>query len=151
MLPGRKKNPRKDEGLGRSRGGLSSKIHCVVNDKGIPVDIYLSGGQVHDSKYGEMLLEGKRSKFVVGDRAYASAKIRRKITSIGAESVIPLHQRSKNKNRYYDRELYKRRNVIERFFCRLKQFRAIATRYCKRGQYFLAAFKFVTSIITLLN
>ena len=86
---------------------------------------------------------------MIGDRAYAGEKIRNKIASIGAKPVIPPHQSTQKKDQYYDKDLYKQRNIIERFFNKLKQFRAIATRYCKRGVFFLSAIKFATSIIIL--
>ena len=64
-----------DENLGRSRGGITSKIHCIVDSLGNPVDFVLTGGQVHDSVCAERLLEGKSGRFVIADRAYDSDKI----------------------------------------------------------------------------
>lgn len=138
------------EDLGRSRGGWTSKIHCALNGSGQALSLYLSGGEVHDSKYGLQLLESKRAKYVLGDRAYAGKKVLEEIASMGAEAVIPPHQRSKDQ-RSYNEVVYKERNQIERFFNRLKHFRGIATRYCKRGAYFLEAVKFAACIIALIN
>ncbi|MEM7382763.1 MAG: transposase, partial [Bacteroidota bacterium] len=75
-------------------------------------------------------------KYVLGDRGYSGKKLLAQIVSIVAEAVIRLHQRS-YKFRSYNRVAYKERNKIERFFKRLKHFRGIATRYSKRGAYFL--------------
>ena len=116
----------------------------------MPVGLYLSGGEVHDSQYGPLLLENQRGKYVLGDRAYAGQELLAQRASIGAEAVIPPHQRSK-KSRSYNRVIYKERNKIERFFNRIKHFRAIATRYCKRGAYFLEAVKWAACIIILIN
>ena len=145
-----KKNKTEDEGIGRSHGGLSSKIHCSINEQGCPLSIYLSGGQVHDSQYGEALLSGKQVDFVIGDKAYASSKILKEIESMPAVGVIPPHRKAKLA-RSYDRFLYKRRNVIEGFFNKLKHYTRISSRYCKRGKYFLCAVKLAASIIVMLN
>ena len=105
---------------------------------------------MHESQYGALLLKNKRAHYVLGDRAYAGKELLEQISRMGAEAVIRPHQRSK-KGRCYDRVLYKRRNEIERFFNRLKHFRGIATRYCKRGAYFLSAVQLAASIILLIN
>ena len=147
---GAKKSKAASEALGRSSGGWSSKIHCAVKGQGVPASLYLSEGQVHDSQYGPLLLENQRSKYVLGDRAYAGQKLLAHIASIGAEAVIPPHQRSKE-SRSYNRAIYKERNKIERFFNRIKHFRGIATRYCKRAAYFLEAVKWAACIILLIN
>lgn len=67
---------------------------------------------------------------------------------MGAVAVIPSTANRKTK-RDYNKDYYKERNVIERFFCRLKQFRGIATRYCKRGKYFLEAVKLASAVILM--
>ena len=77
----------------------------------------------------------------VADKAYNTNAILDKIAQMGATAVIPpkancLEQRA------HDKHYYKDRNLVERFFCKLKQFRGIATRYCKRGIYFLTSAKF---------
>ena len=90
-----KKNKTEDEGIGRSHGGLSTKIHCSVNEQGYPLSIYLTGGQVHDSQYGEVLLSGKQGEYVIGDQAYASSKILKEIESMAAVGVIRAHPRAK--------------------------------------------------------
>lgn len=146
----RKKNPQKisDEGLGRSRGGFTSKIHCVVDGLGNPVDFILTGGQVHDSVCAVELLENKNADYVVADKAYDAGFILEKIGKMDAIAVIPPKSNRKEK-RSYDKHFYKDRNLVERFFCRLKQFRGIATRYCKRALYFLEAIKLASSIILM--
>lgn len=137
-----------DEALGRSRGGLSTKIHCVTDGLGNPVDFILTGGEVHDSLCAEALLDGKQADFVLADKAYDSDKILDQIAQMKAIAVIP-PKSNRKEQREYDKHYYKDRNLIERFFCRLKQFRGIATRYCKRGKYFLEAIKLASSIILM--
>ena len=79
---------------------------------------------------------------------YDSDKTLDKIATMNAIAVIP-PKSNRKEQREYDKYYYKDRNLIERFFCRLKQFRGIATRYCKRGQYFLEAIKLAFSIILM--
>lgn len=137
-----------NEGLGRSRGGLSSKIHCVADGLGNPVDFILTGGEVHDSLCADTLLADKKADFVIADKAYDSDKILDRIAKMKAVAVIP-PKSNRKEQRAYDKHYYKDRNLIERFFCKLKQFRGIATRYCKRGKYFLEAVKLASSIILM--
>jgi len=148
MQRGLKKKDDHDEGLGRSRGGISSKIHCVVDGLGNPVDFILTGGEVHDSICADTLLTDKNADFVIADKAYDSDRILAKIAGMGAIAVIP-PKSNRKEQRTYDKHYYKERNLIERFFCKLKQFRGIATRYCKRGKYFLEAVKLASSIILM--
>lgn len=144
----KKNNENNNEGLGRSRGGLSSKIHCVADGLGNPVDFILTGGEVHDNVCADALLDGKSADFVVADKAYDSNNTLDKIAQMKAVAVIP-PKSNRKEQRAYDKHYYKDRNLIERFFCKLKQFRGIATRYCKRGIYFLEAVKLASSIILM--
>jgi transposase len=144
----KKNNQKEDEGLGRSSGGLSSKIHCLADGLGNPVDFMLTGGEVHDSQCADALLEGKKADFIVADKAYDNNAVLQKIAQMEAIAVIP-PKSNRKEQRDFDKHYYKDRNLIERFFCRLKQFRGIATRYCKRGKYFLEAVKFASSIILM--
>lgn len=94
------------------------------------------------------MLANKDADFIVADKAYDSEGILQKIEQIQAIAVIP-PRLNRKEQRHYDKYYYKDRNLIERFFCRLKQFRGIATRYCKRGKYFLEAIKLASSIILM--
>jgi transposase len=144
----KKNNVLDSEGLGRSRGGLSSKIHCIVDGLGNPIEFILTGGEVHDNTCAEALLEDKKAAYVIADKAYDSDKTLDKITQMEAIAVIP-PKSNRKEQRDFDKHYYKDRNLIERFFSRLKQFRGIATRYSKRGQYFLEAIKLAASIILM--
>ena len=147
LLKKNQKEPN-DEGLGRSVGGLSTKIHCMTDALGNPIDFILTAGATHDSVCANDLLEGKNADFVIADKAFDNENILRKIAEIGAVAVIPPRSNRINP-RTYDKYYYKDRNLIERFFCKLKQFRGIATRYCKRGKYFLEAVKLASSVILM--
>ena len=110
--------------LGRSRGGLTTKIHALVDGHGIVRRFLLSPGQRHDAPFALELLQGieLQKVFVLGDRGYDSQVIVSYIEENGGTVVIP-SQKNRLVQRAYDAELYKLRNVIERFFSRLKQFR----------------------------
>lgn len=114
---------------------MSTKIHMAADALGRPVRFVLTGGEANDAPQAELLLEGVRAGYVIADRGYDSEKIIEKVEELGAKAVIP--PRSNRKvQRDYDRELYKKRNLIERAFNKLKRFRRIATRYDRKAAYF---------------
>ncbi len=126
---------------GRSRGGLTTKIHAVVDAKGLPICLALSAGQDHDSLLAKELLSGLRSNcMLLADRAYDSDVIRDLVRERGAWANIP-PKRNRRKPICFSRHLYRDRNHVERFFNRIKHCRRIATRYYKLAANFLAFIK----------
>ena len=127
-------------------GRLSTKIHLVTDARGQPVRFALTGGQAGDAPQAIALLSGIETGGVIADKGYESNKILNFIQAQGAEVVIP-----PKSNRLepwdYDRELYRTRNLIERAFNRLKQWRRLATRYDRRSLYFLSALYLVAAIV----
>ena len=125
--------------MGRSRGGLTTKIHALADALGRPIRLMLSAGQAWDGHAAEQMLtalpEGCR---LLADRAYDSNAIRASLARQGAEAVIP-SMPQRNPVIPHDREAYKARNMVERFFNKLKHFRAVATRYDKRDDNYLAS------------
>lgn len=104
-----------------------------------PVAFLLTGGQVADCKAGDALLEQMPSAAILtGDKGYDSNAIRRKVEARGAMPNIPPKRNRRWKN-CFSPHLYRDRNAIERMFCRLKDFRRIATRYDRLAVNFLAA------------
>ena len=91
--------------MGCSRGGLTTKIHCVVDKNGLPIDFKLTGGEVHDFQEAVGLITGKKAKYVIGDKGYDGRKMDLAIESIGAIAVIPVKKCCYYK-REYPRELY---------------------------------------------
>jgi transposase len=151
--PGTSARSRKKRGpdgaaLGRSRGGFSTKIHTSVDGKGEPTKLILTGGQESDIKQAARLIEGQESKFVIGDKGYDSDEFVRAIETAGATAVIPPRE-NRIEQREYDKDLYKDRNLVERFWSRMKQFRRVATRYEKTARNFLG-FVRVAAIMVLL-
>lgn len=92
--------------------------------------IILTEGQVHDIRQAEALIEGFACEKVLADKGYDSDKFREVIASKGAEAVIP-PKRSRKELIPYDKDVYQDRNLVERFFNKIKNFRRIATRYDK--------------------
>jgi transposase len=120
--------------IGGSRGGLSTKIHMVAASDRSAVAFCLSAGNCHDSLEGEMLLEEMErppeAAYLIMDRAHEGDRTRDKGVELGYMPVVP-PKANRKVPWVYDKELYRKRNEIERFFLRLKRFRRVFTRYDK--------------------
>ncbi len=125
-----------DSALGRSRGGLSTKIHLAVDGQGRPVRFLLTGGQRNDITQAPALLAGFKPQYVLAGKGYDSRELVALIQTQGTEAVIP--PRSCQQPRPYDKPRSRLRNRIERCFARLKQYRRIATRLDRKPVHFLA-------------
>nr|WP_246714648.1 IS5 family transposase [Rhizobium leguminosarum] len=137
---------RGDQALGRSRGGLTTKIHMATDGRGRPLRIILTPGQRGDVTQAPALLEGLEARRVLADKAYDSNALRQVISSLGAEAVIPCNPTRKHLIPY-DFDAYKARNLIERCFNKLKHFRRIATRYDRRAVNFLSFIHLAAALI----
>lgn len=140
------------QALGRSRGGLTTKIHAVVTGPDSLIGFSVGPGNAHDAPAGEALLHEAlppRAAAVLMDRAYGSRSIRSMLSRWGVEAVVPPKSNAREPWEY-DRGLYRKRNEIERFFNRLKNFRRVATRYDKLASMF-AAFVTLGAIMLLLK
>ncbi|MGZ9724484.1 IS5 family transposase [Rhizobium miluonense] len=125
----------RNQALGRSRGGLTTKIHMLVDALGRPLRFIVTAGQVGDITQAPALLQGQTGDAVLADKAYDSNALRETIKSMGAEAVIPSN-RSRKIIIPHDEATYKDRNRIERCFNRMKHFRRFATRYDRRAIHF---------------
>ena len=123
--------------MGRSRGGLTTKIHALVDANGLPVRLKLSPGQAHDARSGLSLLgDLKAGQILLADRAYDNHYIRQAAHARGAwPNIKPLRNRAMALP--FSAFLYKERNRVERFFNKLKHFRAVATRFEKSAANYL--------------
>jgi transposase len=122
----------------------------VVDALGNPVAFHLTGGQAHDLAGADALLGDIAAPVVIADRGYdAEARVLAPLRDAQKEAVIP-PKRNRRDQRGYDRDLYGARHLIEHFFAKLKQFRAIATRYDKRKRNFLAGV-YLAATTVLLN
>ncbi|WP_339158602.1 IS5 family transposase [Methylobacterium bullatum] len=136
------------QGLGRSRGGLSTKIHAATEALGLPVRLIGSPGQNNDITVAHDLVEGFDAKATIADKGYDADHLCDSLAETGTVIVIP-PKRNRKIQRSYDVELYKERNRIERFFARLKQYRRVATRYDKLLANFMGFVKIAAIAIWL--
>ena len=118
---------------------------------GNPTGFYLTPGQAHDlDGFDALVDEIPNGSVVLADKAYdADERVRHKLKQKKCTAVIP-PKSNRNNPAQYDKEIYKDRYLIEIFFAKLKQYRAIATRYDKTSQNFLGAIYLVASVIWLI-
>jgi transposase len=159
-----------DEALGRSKGGFSTKLHLACDAKGRPLSVIVTPGQRHGSTQLKGLLDAvrvprpddspgrprKRPERLLADRGYSFESCRGLLRRPGISHTLP--QRRDQKERRtgrpgrrsgFDRETYRRRNVVERCVNKLKQWRGIATRYEKRAVFY-RAMVVIASLMTWL-
>ena len=160
------------EALGRSRGGLSTKIHLAVDGRGRPLSILLTPGQAGDNPQLLNLLDAiavhdgrpgrprKRPEMLIADKGYAHDSTRRALRRRGIPHTIPERRRPGGPPRragqywrratsVFDPHIYRRRNVVERCFNRLKQWRDLATRYAKRATIYRSSLLLIAAVIWL--
>ncbi len=123
--------------IGKSRGGWTTKIHVVVNSKGRPLKVSLTEGQQDDSKMAIEILKDHAYDRIIGDKAYDTDAIRLFLKVHGGTSIIP-PKVTRTHQIPYNKRSYKKRNLVERFFQRIKGWRRIATRYEKKGTFYLS-------------
>jgi transposase len=121
----------------------------LADAHGNPVGFLLTGGQAHDLVGADHLLPTMKATVLLGDKAFdAEARVIAPLAAAGKTVVIP-PKASRKSPRSFDKHLYKSRHLIENFFAKLKQFRAIATRYDKTARNFLAAVYMIAAVIWL--
>jgi transposase len=127
--------------MGRSRGGLTTKIHALVDADGRPIRLMLTPRQAGDAPAAATLLEDLApGATLIADRAYDTNAVRGLAADRGAWANIP--PRVIRKGSFaFSSWVYRQRNLVERFFNRIKQFRGLATRYDRRPEDYLAALK----------
>ena len=138
-----------EQALGRSRGGFGTKIHGAVNGLGLPVKLILTAGQEADVSQAIPLIDGHPISEVIGDKGYDSQKVVAEIERQGGTAVIPSKKNAVSP-RKIDWDRYKDRNLVERFWSRIKHCRRVATRFEKKAQNFLA-FVQIASVLLLLK
>ncbi len=129
---------------------MSTKIHTTVDALGNPTGFHLSQGQACELDGADVLLACIKSRTVIADKGFdADQRVLEPLQKAGKLAVIP-PKANRKQQRLYDKELYKARHLIENFFAKLKQFRAIATRYDKTARNFLAAIHLAATSIWLI-
>jgi transposase len=119
-------------------GSAMAPTRPIYNRFNRPLNFVVTGGQVHDNQVVGNVLKTPRPPLVVtGDKAYDSEKVRQEIKDDGAVPVIP-SRRTATKKAYRPKRIYRRRHKTENYFCRVKDWRRIATRFDKLARNFLA-------------
>ena len=136
------------QAIGRSKGGLTTKIHAVVDALGNPFRIKLTGGNVHDMVPSYELIAGIESDYFFADRAYDTDKLIELVEAAGSEVVIPSKANRKHP-REIDKHTYKERHLVECFFAKIKSNRRISTRYEKLASRYLAMVLIASCLVWL--
>nr|WP_246086160.1 IS5 family transposase [Pseudonocardia hydrocarbonoxydans] len=160
-----------DHAIGRSRGGLTTKVHCVVDGRARPLVLQLTAGNVNDTTQFPQLMAGirvhragpgrprTRPDYLLADKGYSSRANREVLRRRGIAHTIP-EPRDQQANRArrgsrggrpvgFDKTRYKRRNTVERGFCQLKHWRGLATRYDRNARNYLGALQ-LAALLTWL-
>jgi transposase len=133
--------------MGRSRGGLTTKIHALVDANGLPILLKLTEGQAHDGRSAADMLAGiGDGQILLADRGYDSDALRHTLKERGAWANVKPMPNRKNIPAF-SQFLYRYRNLVERFFNKIKHFRAVATRFEKHDANFLALVKLAAARI----
>ena len=126
------------QSMGRSRGGLTSKIHALVDTNGLPIRLAVAPGEAYDNRLaGKLLSRLKAGSMLLADRGYDADWIRELAIKKSAWANIP-PKRNRNDPICFSPYLYRARNLVERFFNKIKQCRRVATRYDKLAANYLA-------------
>ena len=133
--------------MGRSRGGLTTKVHALVDANGLPIWLKLTEGQAHDGRSAEDMLDTvKAGDILLADRAYDSDKLRKTLADRGTWAKVKPMPNRKNVPAF-SAFLYRYRNAVERFFNKIKHYRGVATRYDKNPENYLAGVKLASARI----
>lgn len=147
----RRKRGAFEQALGKSRGGRTSKLHALTDGKGRPRVFILTAGNTNDITVAADLIERAGPiRHLLADKAYDANHLRRLLAKRRIKAVIP-STASRTRPIAYDATLYKERNRIERFWCRLKDWRRIATRYDKLARNYLSGAYLAASLTCWIN
>ncbi|MGN5374403.1 IS5 family transposase [Sphingomonas hankookensis] len=133
--------------IGRTKGGLNTKLHALADANGRPLSFFMTAGQVSDYTGAAALLgDLPRAQWLLGDRGYDADWFRDALQAKGIQPCIP-GRRSRNEPVRYDKRRYRRRSRIEIMFGRLKDWRRVATRYDRCPTAFFAAVALAATVI----
>ncbi|MDH0913205.1 IS5 family transposase [Rhizobium pusense] len=137
--------------IGRTKGGLNSKLHTVCDGEGRPIIMLLSEGQMSDHKGASLMIDAlPPAKALIADRGYDSAAFRQALVARGIEPCIP-SSRSRKIPYPYDKALYRQRHKVENLFAKLKDWRRVATRYDRCAHTFFSAICIAAAVAFYLN
>jgi transposase len=138
------------QAMGRTKGGMNTKIHAVTDEAGLPVRLFVTAGNDADISHAETMAEELDAEMLVADKGYDSDEFR---ASLKASDITPcIPSRSNRKHpQPYSKPSYRKRHVVENFFERLKNFRRVATRYDKLAETFLGFVCLASTLVTLTS
>ncbi|PJE79822.1 hypothetical protein CI610_01178 [invertebrate metagenome] len=142
------KTAQADKAVGKSRGDLTTKIHAAVDAFGNPVRLTLTESQASEYRQANALTKNFSADYILTDKSYNSEAFILSICSSGAKPLIP-PGKERVQPRFYDQELYKERNLVERLFQKLKPFRRVAKQYERLGRNYLGMLQLTASLIWL--
>ena len=135
----RRKGGAKTQAIGLSRGGQTTKLHALTDTIGRPFALILTPGNVSDITVAPALLaRAKGVRYLLADKGYDANALRKTLRQQGSVPVIP-GRANRKRQVAYDKTRYKERHRIENAFCRIKDYRRVATRYDKLAANFLSA------------
>jgi transposase len=137
-----------EEALGRSRGGLTTKVHALVDALGRPLCFLLTPGQAADCRQARALLEGVSFTRLIGDRGYDTDEIRDWCAEHEVEAVIP-SKRNRKVPIPHDKEAYKSRHRVENLFARIKDLTRITLRKDKTSRSYAASVSLAFALVNL--
>ncbi|MBK1976572.1 MULTISPECIES: IS5 family transposase [Brevundimonas] len=133
--------------IGRTKGGMNTKLHAVTDANGRPISLFMTAGQVSDYTGAAALLDSlPRAQWLLGDRGYDADWFRDALQAKGITPCIP-GRKTRTEPIRYDKRRYKRRNRIEIMFGRLKDWRRVATRYDRCPTVFLSAIALAATVL----
>ncbi|WP_111481383.1 IS5 family transposase [Celeribacter halophilus] len=133
--------------IGRTKGGMNTKLHAITDTHGRPIRFFMSAGQISDYTGAAALLGNMpKAQWLLGDRGYDADWFREALQGMGIRPCIP-GRKARKKPIKYDKRRYKRRNRIEVMFGRLKDWRRVATRYDRCPEVFLSAIVLAATVM----
>jgi transposase len=141
----RRKRGQQIQGLGRSKGGFSTKIHLNCDAFGNPTEFIITGGEVSDSPLLPRLIDGRNAAVVMADKGYDSDANLEAITAQNAEPCVP-PKSNRTSPQHCDYTLYKERRHVECLIGKLKYFRRIFSRFDKYASHFLSFIQFAATL-----
>ncbi len=112
--------------MGRTKGGLNTKIHLAVDSYDMPVRVIITDGTVADCSKADELIEGFDADYLLADRRYNTDRLIERAIIAGKEPVIP-PKKNRKKHREYDKNIYENRYQVEKSFLKLKYWQSVST------------------------
>ena len=137
------------QAMGRTKGGMNTKIHAAVDAAGRPACLLLSAGQDAEITHAATVVENLPARMLVADKGYDSDAFRAWLKARGIQPCIPPRRNRKHPQRYSKRS-YRRRHLVENFFERIKNFRRVATRNDKLANSYFGFVCLASTLVSLL-